>query len=121
MPRSYLRCGQLDHGFAARRRHDLVHVGDEPPHVAVRPYVVDPLAASWEGLMSVGEKRTMIARIGIALGFLCGAIGLLAGLMGRVLKLGPVGWFTGGALLTLIAVFALLDGAIASRKAEKQK
>ena len=71
--------------------------------------------------MNVGEKRTTIARIGAMLGFLCGVIGLLAGLMGWVLKLGPVGWFTGGSLLTLISMFVLLDGAIASRKAEKQK
>ena len=71
--------------------------------------------------MSVGEKRTMVGRIGAAISFLCGVIGLLAGLTDHVWKLGPVGWFTGGALLTLIAMFALFAGAIAFRKAQAQK
>ena len=71
--------------------------------------------------MSVGEKRTMIGRIGAAISVLCGVIGLLAGLMDHGWKLGPVGWFTGGALLALIALFALFDGAIAFRKAQMQK
>ena len=71
--------------------------------------------------MRVGEKRTMVGRIGAALGFLCGVIGLLAGLTAHAWKLGPAGWFMGGALLTLVAMFALLDGAIAVRKAPMQK
>ena len=68
--------------------------------------------------MTVGCKRTMIARHGAGLGFVCGVIGLLAGLTGHLWKLGPVGWFTGGALLTVIAVFVLVDGAIAYQKAK---
>ena len=71
--------------------------------------------------MTAGEKRTLAGRIGAVLGFVCGVIGLLSGLTGHVWKLGPVGWFTGGALLTLIAVVALMDGAIASQKAQMQK
>lgn len=71
--------------------------------------------------MAVGEKRTIAARIGAALGFLCGVIGLLAGLTQHVWKLGPLGWFTGGTLLALLAVYALVDGAIASRKSELPK
>ena len=43
--------------------------------------------------MSVGEKRTMTGRIGAVLGFLCGVIGLRAGLTAHVWKLGPAGWF----------------------------
>jgi hypothetical protein len=58
-------------------------------------------------------------RIGAALGFVCGFIGLLAGLTGYTWKLWPMGWFTGGSLLTLIAVFLLLDGAIASLKSRQ--
>lgn len=50
------------------------------------------------------------------LAFLCGAIGLLAGLLGRTLKLTSTGWFAGGALLLLIALFVLLDGAIAFQR-----
>lgn len=71
--------------------------------------------------MAVGEKRTMVGRIGAALGFLCGMLGLLAGLTDQTWKLGPIGWFTGGALLTLVAGFALVDGAIAFRKTQLQK
>ena len=66
--------------------------------------------------MGIGSKRTAIARIAVALGFVCGLIGLLAGLTDQTWKVGCVGWFTGGALLTLIAVFVLLDGAIALLK-----
>ncbi|MBI4402302.1 MAG: hypothetical protein HY581_11795 [Nitrospirae bacterium] len=67
--------------------------------------------------MIVGYKRTVIARIGAALGFVCGLLGLLAGLTNHTWKLGSIGWFTGGALLTLIAVFVLVDGAVAFQKA----
>jgi hypothetical protein len=66
--------------------------------------------------MPVGYKRTLIGRIDAALGFVCGVIGLLAALTAHTWKLGPMGWFTGGGLLTLIALFLLLDGAIASLK-----
>jgi hypothetical protein len=66
--------------------------------------------------MSVGSKRTTIGRIAAALGFVCGIIGLLAGLTEHTWKLWPFGWFTGGSLLTLLALFLLLDGAIASQR-----
>jgi len=36
-------------------------------------------------------------------------------------KLLPLGWFTGGSLLTLLALFAVVDGAIAFRKAQMQR
>lgn len=67
--------------------------------------------------MRVGYKRTLIARLGAALGFVCGLIGLLAGLTDHTWKLGSIGWFTGGGLLTMIALFILVDGAIAFQKA----
>jgi hypothetical protein len=63
----------------------------------------------------------MVARIGAALGFLCGVIGLLAGLTDQVWILGPLGWLTGGILLTLLAVYALVDGAVAFEKARPPK
>jgi hypothetical protein len=69
--------------------------------------------------MTTGCKRTLIARHGAGLGFVCGVIGLLACLTDHLWKLGPVGWFTGGALLTLIAVFVLVDGAIAYQKSKE--
>jgi len=68
--------------------------------------------------MTVGCKRTLIARHGMGLGFVCGVIGLMAGLTEHTWKLGPVGWFTGGTLLALISVFVLVDGAIAYQKAK---
>lgn len=66
--------------------------------------------------MNIGIKRTTIARLAAALGFVCGVIGLAAGLTGYTWKLWPLGWFTGGTLLALLAVFVLLDGAIAYQK-----
>jgi len=69
--------------------------------------------------MPVGHKRTTIARIGGALGLVCGVIGLLAGLTGHAWKLEPVGWFTGGTLLALLSLIALVDGAIASLGAKR--
>ena len=59
---------------------------------------------------NVGCKRTIIGRIGAALGFACGALGLLAALTDHTWKLSPWGWFEGGILITLIGMFALLDG-----------
>ena len=67
--------------------------------------------------MGPGMKRTSIARIAAALGFFCGLLGLLAGLMDRTWKLGSIGWLAGGTLLLLIALFVLLDGAFAFQKA----
>lgn len=58
----------------------------------------------------MGIKRTTIARVAAGLSFICGLIGLLAGLSGYSWKLGSVGWFMGGVLLALIAVFILVDG-----------
>ena len=67
--------------------------------------------------MRIGAKRTLIARITAGLGFACGLVGLLGGLTDHLWKLGSIGWFTGGTLLTLIALVILVDGAIAYQKA----
>ena len=71
--------------------------------------------------MVTNENRIMLARVGAAIGLLCGVIGLLAGLTNHAWKLDPIGWFTGGALLTLLAVYALVDTAIASQKTQPPK
>lgn len=71
--------------------------------------------------MTVGGKRILVGRVGAALGFVCGVIGLVAGLADYTWKLSSLGWFTGGSLLTLLALFAVLDGAIAFRKAQMQR
>lgn len=67
--------------------------------------------------MGPGMKRISIARSAAALGALCGLLGLLSGLLDQTWKLGTIGWFTSGVLLLLIALFVLLDAAIALQKA----
>ena len=69
--------------------------------------------------MEIGDKWKFIARSGAALGFVCGLIGLLAGLTGAHWKLGPIGWFVGGGLLVMIALFVLVDGVIVRQEARK--
>ncbi len=66
--------------------------------------------------MAMGAKRTMIARVGVALSFLCGVIGLVAGLTDHAWKLWPNGWFTGGTLLAVISLFVLLEGTVAAQR-----
>ena len=65
--------------------------------------------------MASGQRRSMAARAAAALGLLCGVCGLLAGLTQHMWKFGAIGWFTGGALLTLLALFALVDSALAAQ------
>ena len=67
--------------------------------------------------MGPGMKRTSIGRSAAALGVICGLLGLLSGLLDQTWKLGTIGWFTGGVLLLLIALFVLLDAAVALQKA----
>ncbi len=68
--------------------------------------------------MMLGMKRTFIARVAAALGFVCGVIGLSAGLADQEWRLGAIGWFTGGGLLVLIAMYVLTDGAFAFRRTQ---
>jgi hypothetical protein len=65
--------------------------------------------------MAYEQRRSMAARGAAALGFLCGVFGLLAGMTAHEWKLGATGWFTGGALLTLLALFVLVDSAFAAQ------
>jgi hypothetical protein len=65
--------------------------------------------------MAQAQQRTTLARGAAALGFLCGVIGLVAGATVHAWKFGVVGWFAGGALLTLLGIFALVDGATAAQ------
>ena len=66
--------------------------------------------------MEPGLKRTTIARIAAGLGCLCGAIGLLAGIMNYRWGLAPHGWGTGAIVLLLIALFVLVDGVVSFEK-----
>ncbi len=54
--------------------------------------------------MGVSTGTAGIPRLLIGLAFVCGVIGLAAGLTNHAWKLGPVGWFTGGSLLALLAI-----------------
>ena len=67
--------------------------------------------------MTVGHKRTVLARWTVASGFTCWVIGVLAGLTDHSWKLGAVGWIMSGTLLALVAIFVLIDGATAFHKA----
>ena len=63
----------------------------------------------------VSSMRATMSCGSAALAFLCGVCGLLAGVTAHVWRLGAIGWFNGGALLTLLALFALVDGALAAQ------
>jgi hypothetical protein len=67
--------------------------------------------------MAAGSRRTLGGRVVAALGFVCGVLGLLGALTSHAWKLGVTGWFTGGSLLMLVALFGLIDGAIEARGA----
>ncbi len=66
--------------------------------------------------MAYGKTRSMAARAVALLGCLCGILGFLAGATAHTWKFGLVGWFLGGALLTLLGVFMLIDGALAGQR-----
>lgn len=67
-------------------------------------------------IIGSGNLRTRLARLAMAAGILCGALGVLAGAQDVVWKFGSTGWFTGGSLLTLLGIFELIDGAIARQR-----
>src|SRR4051794_8024648 len=65
-----------------------------------------------------GQLRTRLARLAMVTGMVCGVLGVLAGAQDVVWKFGSTGWFTGGSLLTLLAIFELIDGAIARQRSD---
>ena len=62
------------------------------------------------------EEKDRGARLGSGLAFVCGAIGLLAGLTEQTWRLGVTGWFALGGLLAILAVFALVEGLVAAQR-----
>ena len=66
--------------------------------------------------MADGQSGNIMARGAAALAVVCGLIGLAAGLQDRVWKLTPTGWFAGGSLLALLAVFLVLDASVSTRR-----
>ena len=67
--------------------------------------------------MALGSRRTLAARILAIVGLVCGMLGLIAGTSDLVWKFGSTGWFTGGSLLELLALFLLMDGAVSAEHA----
>lgn len=55
------------------------------------------------------KRQTVLARLMIAGGFVCGFVGLTVGVIDRSWKLGVVGWFAGGILLAALAIAILID------------
>jgi hypothetical protein len=66
--------------------------------------------------MKLAIWRTWLARL-FGLGCIAlGIIGLIVGFSDRIWKLGTVGYFTGGALLALVAIMLMLDEYAESRR-----
>jgi len=63
--------------------------------------------------MKVGMKRTFIARASATVGALCGVIGFATALTDHTARLPPWGWMLAGILVSVLALFVLVDGAIA--------
>ena len=59
--------------------------------------------------MLSNDRKMLLARLFGVGAFLCGLIGLIAGLVEKEWRLGVTGWFTGGTLLTVLAVLLLAD------------
>lgn len=66
--------------------------------------------------MTVGTRRTILARTGAVVGCMFGLIGFVTGLVGATWGLSPVGWVVAGILMLVLALFLLVDGAIAYQK-----
>ena len=62
------------------------------------------------------EIRILLARLLAIAAGVCGAIGLIVGLIDREWKLGVTGWFTAGTLLAILALAAFADQYFASRR-----
>ena len=66
--------------------------------------------------MNTSTIRTWLARLFGLGAFACGIIGLIVGIVDRSAKLGPIGWFTGGSVLALVAIILLLDELASSKQ-----
>lgn len=64
----------------------------------------------------MGAARIWLARLSGLACIALGVIGLIVGFTDRTWELGVVGWFTGGALLGVVAVILLLDEYISSSR-----
>ena len=60
--------------------------------------------------MSLADWRIVVSRGLFLAAFGCGIIGLVVGISENEWRLGVTGWFTGGALVGVLALIAQLDG-----------
>ena len=67
--------------------------------------------------MTISEFKTNLARLFGLAALGCGVAALVLPFFeGRVWKLGYIGWFAGGSLLALLAIFLVLDEYAESRR-----
>ena len=71
---------------------------------------------AWLLGVDVPDWQTRIARLFGMGAFLCGVVGLIVGIIGRGWRLGVTGWFTGGALLAILAILLLADAYVELRR-----
>ncbi len=62
--------------------------------------------------MEFRRRKVMLARLGAAIGALCGVIGFFGGLAELPWRLGVTGWFSGGLLMSLVSLVVLVDSAL---------
>ena len=67
--------------------------------------------------MNISQFETMLARLFALTALGCGITALVLSFFEtRVWKLGFIGWFAGGSLLALLAIFLVLDEYAKSRR-----
>lgn len=66
--------------------------------------------------MTLGTRRTILARTSAVVGCVFGLIGFVTGLVGDTWRLPPLGWMIAGILVLVLALFLLVDGMIAYGK-----
>lgn len=67
--------------------------------------------------MTLGIKRTFVARLLAGAGSLCGILGFTTSPTGDPAGLAAFQWFAGGTLLLVLAIYLLADAAVAVQKA----
>ena len=62
--------------------------------------------------MEFRRRKVMLARLGAAIGALCGVVGFFGGMADLPWRLGATGWFSGGLLIALVSLVVLVDAAL---------
>ena len=69
----------------------------------------------------MGDLKVTFARLLMLSAVACGIIGLVIGVVDREWKLGVTGWFTGGTLLTTLAILVLADYYVEARAKQRDR